>query len=148
MYTQIVIDFTAVWCPPCRFIAPIFVELAKKHLDVVFFKVDVDELAVSYFTSLYNIQTNCVCLKQFGSFVLFADCCSGVRCSGHANLCLHERRREARQGCWCCQGGNRSQAFEALSSCCRLIILLLLLLLLLYLFANMFGVLIKSLLPY
>ena len=41
------IDFTAVWCPPCRFIAPIFVELAKKHLDVVFFKVDVDELAVS-----------------------------------------------------------------------------------------------------
>lgn len=47
MYTQIVIDFTAVWCPPCRFIAPIFVELAKKHLDVVFFKVDVDELAVS-----------------------------------------------------------------------------------------------------
>ncbi|KAF3503141.1 hypothetical protein F2Q69_00041468 [Brassica cretica] len=41
----IVVDFTAVWCPPCRFIAPIFVELAKKHLDVVFFKVDVDELA-------------------------------------------------------------------------------------------------------
>ncbi|KAJ4878275.1 Thioredoxin H3 [Raphanus sativus] len=40
----IVIDFTATWCPPCRFIAPIFVELAKKHLDVVFFKVDVDEL--------------------------------------------------------------------------------------------------------
>ncbi|KAG7532995.1 Thioredoxin domain [Arabidopsis thaliana x Arabidopsis arenosa] len=40
----IVIDFTATWCPPCRFIAPIFAELAKKHLDVVFFKVDVDEL--------------------------------------------------------------------------------------------------------
>jgi thioredoxin 1 len=42
--TQIVIDFTATWCPPCRFIAPVFADLAKKHLDVVFFKVDVDEL--------------------------------------------------------------------------------------------------------
>ncbi|CAH8390758.1 unnamed protein product [Eruca vesicaria subsp. sativa] len=40
----IVIDFTATWCPPCRFIAPVFVEFAKKHLDVIFFKVDVDEL--------------------------------------------------------------------------------------------------------
>ncbi|KFK31763.1 hypothetical protein AALP_AA6G156100 [Arabis alpina] len=40
----IVIDFTATWCPPCRMIAPIFVEYAKKFVDVVFFKVDVDEL--------------------------------------------------------------------------------------------------------
>lgn len=42
--TQIVIDFTAVWCPPCRFIAPVFVDMAKKFLNVVFFKIDVDEL--------------------------------------------------------------------------------------------------------
>ncbi|KAL1217907.1 Thioredoxin H3 [Cardamine amara subsp. amara] len=41
----IVIDFTATWCPPCRFIAPIFQDLAKKHLNVVFFKVDVDALS-------------------------------------------------------------------------------------------------------
>uniref|UniRef100_A0A1J3K828 Thioredoxin H-type n=1 Tax=Noccaea caerulescens TaxID=107243 RepID=A0A1J3K828_NOCCA len=41
----IVIDFTATWCPPCRFIAPIFAEYAKNFLDVVFFKVDVDQLA-------------------------------------------------------------------------------------------------------
>ncbi|KAL1207742.1 Thioredoxin H5 [Cardamine amara subsp. amara] len=40
----IVIDFTASWCPPCRFIAPIFVEMAKKFTNVIFFKIDVDEL--------------------------------------------------------------------------------------------------------
>ncbi|CAA7024528.1 unnamed protein product [Microthlaspi erraticum] len=40
----VVIDFTATWCPPCRFIAPVFVEMAKNNLDVVFFKIDVDEL--------------------------------------------------------------------------------------------------------
>ncbi|KAK6924434.1 Thioredoxin domain [Dillenia turbinata] len=40
----VVIDFTASWCGPCRFIGPFFVELAKKFNDVVFLKVDVDEL--------------------------------------------------------------------------------------------------------
>ncbi|XP_021759897.1 thioredoxin H-type 1-like [Chenopodium quinoa] len=40
----IVIDFTASWCPPCRFIAPILAEYAKKFPHVVFLKIDVDEL--------------------------------------------------------------------------------------------------------
>ncbi|XP_022144127.1 thioredoxin H-type 1-like [Momordica charantia] len=40
----IVVDFTASWCPPCRFIAPIFAELAKAHIGVIFLKVDVDEV--------------------------------------------------------------------------------------------------------
>ncbi|CAH2036786.1 unnamed protein product [Thlaspi arvense] len=41
----IVIDFTASWCPPCRMIAPIFADLAKKFMSsAIFFKVDVDEL--------------------------------------------------------------------------------------------------------
>lgn len=43
---QVVIDFTASWCGPCRFIAPVFNEMAKKFSNAEFVKIDVDELPV------------------------------------------------------------------------------------------------------
>jgi len=40
----ILIDFTAVWCGPCKFYAPIFEKVQKEYSnDFVFAKVDVDE---------------------------------------------------------------------------------------------------------
>lgn len=40
----VVIDFTASWCGPCRFIAPVFNAMAENLTDVEFIKIDVDQL--------------------------------------------------------------------------------------------------------
>jgi len=39
----IVIDWTASWCGPCKYVAPYFAALSDLHKDVVFLKIDVDE---------------------------------------------------------------------------------------------------------
>jgi len=40
-----VVDFTAVWCGPCRYIAPHFANFSEQFPEVVFMKVDVDEVS-------------------------------------------------------------------------------------------------------
>ncbi|KAK1289357.1 Thioredoxin H2-2 [Acorus calamus] len=41
---MMVINFTASWCGPCRTIEPAIKVLAAKFTDVIFVKIDVDEL--------------------------------------------------------------------------------------------------------
>lgn len=44
---QIVVDFAAAWCGPCKFMEPAINAMASKYTDVDFVKIDVDELSVS-----------------------------------------------------------------------------------------------------
>ena len=39
-----ILYFTATWCPPCRKIGPVFEELSKNNEDILFVKVDIDQL--------------------------------------------------------------------------------------------------------
>ncbi|PHT34021.1 Thioredoxin H4 [Capsicum baccatum] len=41
----VVIDFTATWCAPCKYMEPVLNDFAAKYTDVEFVKIDVDELA-------------------------------------------------------------------------------------------------------
>ncbi|XP_054708378.1 thioredoxin-2-like [Uloborus diversus] len=51
----VVIDFFATWCGPCKMIAPFFQELSDEYTDVVFLKVDVDE--VEDVAAKYNVSS-------------------------------------------------------------------------------------------
>ncbi len=59
---QVIVDFTATWCGPCRIIAPVFEQLSTKYPSVVFLKVDVDKNEV---TARFYIPTSELCQSEF-----------------------------------------------------------------------------------
>lgn len=52
---NVVIDFFATWCGPCKMLAPVFENVASTTNNVAFVKVDVDES--SELASLFGIQS-------------------------------------------------------------------------------------------
>lgn len=59
-----VINFSASWCGPCKKFAPLFQELAKKYINVTFYKVDVDD--IPDLTLFYNV-------KKMPTFLFFEN---------------------------------------------------------------------------
>lgn len=52
---EVLVDFFATWCPPCKALAPILEEFANENTNVKVLKVNVDEnqeLAIEYGVTL------------------------------------------------------------------------------------------------
>ncbi|XP_004293783.1 PREDICTED: thioredoxin O2, mitochondrial [Fragaria vesca subsp. vesca] len=49
--------FTAVWCGPCRFIAPVIGELSEKYPHVTTFKIDIDQEGLGSALGKLNISS-------------------------------------------------------------------------------------------
>lgn len=64
MHQQVIANFSATWCGPCKIVAPFYSELSEKYPFLIFLVVDVDELTVS---RKYNI----ICGKFCSLFLLF-----------------------------------------------------------------------------
>lgn len=54
-YLQVMVHFSAYWCMPSIAMDPFFEELASTYQNIIFLKVDVDEVKVIYVESLQSL---------------------------------------------------------------------------------------------
>lgn len=73
---NVLVDFGATWCGPCRAIAPILEELSTERNDITFVKVDIEE--ATQFTDEQNI----ICVP---TLILFKDGKAIARKEGGTN---------------------------------------------------------------
>lgn len=52
---QVLVDFWASWCGPCRMIAPVLQKIEEENEDVILLKIDVD--ANSELANAYKVQS-------------------------------------------------------------------------------------------
>lgn len=67
----VLVDFWAAWCGPCRAFGQVYEELAKRHTDIVFGKVDIEtepELAKDF-----NVKSIPMLMIFRGGVVVYAS---------------------------------------------------------------------------
>lgn len=70
---NVIIDFYATWCGPCKLLAPVFEDVAKTKENVTFVKVDVDEagelaelFGISSIPTVVYIKNEKLALRELG----------------------------------------------------------------------------------
>jgi len=70
---KLVIDFTAVWCGPCKAMEPRVREIASKYSEAVFARVDVDRLMVITLFFYYLKKNHLMVSRLSYNWYVFQD---------------------------------------------------------------------------
>jgi thioredoxin 1 len=88
----VVVDCFATWCPPCQQIAPVFTDLASQYPNVVFIKLDMDQVPqLKSVLGVWAMPTFCFFRygKKVGSFMGANERLlrKGLENNGEVNMC-------------------------------------------------------------